>query len=32
MMLQRLNYLSSIHKLDGVFDNATMNAVQLFQV
>lgn len=32
MMMQRLGFLSSLHKLDGVFDDITMNSIQSFQV
>ena len=32
LYLQRLNYLSTMHKLDGVFTNATQAAVTKFQL
>ena len=32
LYLQRLNYLSTMHKLDGVFTNATRAAVTKFQL
>ena len=32
LFLQRLNYLSTTHKLDGVFTSATLAAVKKFQL
>ena len=32
LYLQRLNYLSTTHKLDGVYTNATLVAVKKFQL
>ena len=32
LYLQRLNYLSTAHKLDGVFSSATLAAVKKFQL
>ena len=32
LYLQRLNYLSTTHKMDGVFTSATLAAVKKFQL